>query len=152
MALNTITLTPNLTKKHVMVTTQRRCQFQPRGLHESLTWLLMHCLCSSKREVFFFSFCKQCPGWQPSWISDQHKKLAHIYKATTGLLLPGYLWLPSWISDQQQKIKTLQWVSEWVIIVQWQHSNFSAISWREKVNVNFQWDNDEVLFVLDQYA
>ena len=43
-------------------------------------------------------------------------------------------------------------VSEWVIIVQWQHSNFSAISWREKVNVNFQWDNDEVLFVLDQYA
>ena len=114
MALNTITLTPNLTKKHVMVTTQRRCQFQPRGLHESLTWLLMHCLCSSKREVFFFSFCKQCPGWQPSWISDQHKKLAHIYKATTGLLLPGYLWLPSWISDQQQKIKTLQWVSEWV--------------------------------------
>jgi len=45
-----------------------------RGSHESLTWLLMHYLCSSKREVFFFTFCKQCPGWQPSWISDQHKK------------------------------------------------------------------------------
>jgi hypothetical protein len=27
---------------------------------------------------------------------------------------------------------------------------FSAISWREQVN--FQWDNDEVRFVLDQHA
>ena len=29
-----------------------------------------------------------------------------------------------------------------------QLSNFSAISWREQVN--FQWDDDEVRFVLDQ--
>ena len=29
-------------------------------------------------------------------------------------------------------------------------SNFSAISWREQVN--FQWDDDEVRFVLDQHA
>jgi hypothetical protein len=29
-------------------------------------------------------------------------------------------------------------------------SNFSTISWREKVN--FQWDDDEVRFVLDQHA
>ena len=27
---------------------------------------------------------------------------------------------------------------------------FSAISWREQVN--FQWDNDEINFVLDQHA
>jgi hypothetical protein len=39
---------------------------------------------------------------------------------------------------------------EWVIIiVQRQLSNFSAFSWREEVN--FQWDDDEVHFVLDQH-
>jgi hypothetical protein len=37
-----------------------------------------------------------------------------------------------------------------MIVVQSQLSNFSAISWREQVN--FQWDNDEVRFVLDQYG
>jgi hypothetical protein len=38
----------------------------------------------------------------------------------------------------------------WVIVVQCQFSIFSAISWREQVN--FQWDDDEVCFVLDQQA
>ena len=42
------------------------------------------------------------------------------------------------------------WVSEWVIVVQRQLSNFTAISWREQVN--FQWDDDEVRFVLDQHT
>jgi hypothetical protein len=39
-------------------------------------------------------------------------------------------------------------ITEWVIVV----INFSAtcISWR--VQVNFQWDDDEVCFVLDQHA
>ena len=41
-------------------------------------------------------------------------------------------------------------VNEWVIVVKPQFSNFSAISWREQVN--FQWDDDEVRFVLDQHA
>jgi hypothetical protein len=36
------------------------------------------------------------------------------------------------------------------IVVQRKRSNFSAISWREQVN--FQWDDDEVRFVLDQHA
>jgi hypothetical protein len=31
-----------------------------------------------------------------------------------------------------------------------QLSNFSAISWRERVN--FQWDDDEVCFVLHQHT
>ena len=43
---------------------------------------------------------------------------------------------------------------EWVIVVQRQLSNFSAIPWWEQVN--FQWeeddDDDEVHFVLDQHA
>ena len=39
---------------------------------------------------------------------------------------------------------------EWVIIVLCQFSNFSAISWREQVN--FQWDDDEVCLVLDQHV
>ena len=43
-----------------------------------------------------------------------------------------------------------EWVSEWVIVVYRQFSNFSAISWREQVN--FQWDDDEVHFVLDKHA
>jgi hypothetical protein len=38
--------------------------------------------------------------------------------------------------------------SKWVIVAKCQLSNISAISWREQVN--FQWDYDEVRFVLDQ--
>jgi len=41
-------------------------------------------------------------------------------------------------------------MSEWVIVASRQFSNLSAISWREQVN--FQWDYDEVLFVLEQHA
>jgi len=37
-----------------------------------------------------------------------------------------------------------------VIVVKRQLNNFSAISWRE--HVNFQWDDDEVSIVLDQHA
>ena len=40
--------------------------------------------------------------------------------------------------------------SEWVIVVKCQLSNFSAISWWEQVN--FQWNYDEVYIVLDQHA
>ena len=40
---------------------------------------------------------------------------------------------------------------EWVIVAYRKLSNVSlAISWREQVN--FQWDDDEVRFVLDQHA
>ena len=40
---------------------------------------------------------------------------------------------------------------EWVIVVLCQLSIFSAVSWLEQVN--FQWDDDdEVRFVLDQHA
>jgi hypothetical protein len=39
--------------------------------------------------------------------------------------------------------------SEWVIVALWQ-SNFSAISWWEQAN--FQRDDDEIRFVLDQHA
>jgi hypothetical protein len=41
-------------------------------------------------------------------------------------------------------------MSGWVIVVSRQFSNFSAILWWEQVN--FQWDDDEVCFVLDQHA
>jgi len=37
---------------------------------------------------------------------------------------------------------------ELVIAVLHQFNNFSAISWREQVN--YQWDDDKVRFVLDQ--
>jgi hypothetical protein len=37
-----------------------------------------------------------------------------------------------------------------MIVVSRQFSNFSAISWREQVN--FQWDDDEARFVLDQHV
>jgi hypothetical protein len=44
----------------------------------------------------------------------------------------------------QFKSEKLQ-VSEWLLF---NASNFSDISWREQIN--FQWDDDEVRFVLDQ--
>jgi hypothetical protein len=37
-------------------------------------------------------------------------------------------------------------VSEWLLF----NANSSAMSWREQIN--FQWDDDEVCFVLDQHA
>jgi hypothetical protein len=40
--------------------------------------------------------------------------------------------------------------SEWVIIVWCQLGNISDISWVEQVN--FQWDDDEVHFLLDQHT
>jgi hypothetical protein len=42
------------------------------------------------------------------------------------------------------------YMSEWVIVVKRQLSNYSAISWREQVNV--QWDDDGVRIVLDEHA
>ena len=41
-------------------------------------------------------------------------------------------------------------VIEWVTVVKHQLSNVSVISWWEQVN--FQWDDDDVHFVLDQHA
>ena len=40
-------------------------------------------------------------------------------------------------------------VSDWVSVAKRQFSHFSVISWRE---VNFQWDDDEVRFVLEKHA
>ena len=40
------------------------------------------------------------------------------------------------------------WIIEWLLLHQF--SKFAAISWREQVN--FQWDDDEVRFVLDQHT
>jgi hypothetical protein len=40
--------------------------------------------------------------------------------------------------------------SDWGIVVDRQFNNFSAISWREQAN--FQWNDDDVRFALDQYA
>ena len=44
--------------------------------------------------------------------------------------------------------KILKEMGEWVIVVQCQISNFSAISWQGQVT--FQWDYDDVSFLLDQ--
>ena len=41
-------------------------------------------------------------------------------------------------------------MSDWVIVVELQVSNSSAISWREQAM--FWWDDDYVHFVLDQQA
>ena len=47
-------------------------------------------------------------------------------------------------------VSTFDWLSEWVIVPYCKFSNFSAILWREQVN--YQWDDDEVRFVLDEHA
>ena len=54
-----------------------------------------------------------------------------------------YWFISTWID-------LIQYLSEWVIVVYRQlFSNFSAISWWEQVNV--QWDDDEICFVIDQH-
>jgi hypothetical protein len=70
--------------------------------------------------------------WSPSWMcslmrhfSSHWLVLSYAYKITLQVLSPG---------------------DEWMIVDYRQISNFSAISWREQVN--FQWDGDDVLFVL----
>jgi hypothetical protein len=52
--------------------------------------------------------------------------------------------------NKKNTINKIRPKSEWVIVVWHQLSNFPAISWREQGN--FQWDDDDVRFVLDQYA
>jgi len=47
-------------------------------------------------------------------------------------------------------VEHFQSLSEWVIVVECQFSNFPAISWQEQVH--FQWEDDEVCFVPDQHA
>jgi hypothetical protein len=47
-------------------------------------------------------------------------------------------------------VSSFDWLGEWVIVVYCQFSNSSAILWREQVN--YQWYDDEVRFVLDQHA
>jgi len=57
----------------------------------------------------------------------------------------------SYFRKQEGQYGFSEWVSEWVsdcCLMPIQH--FSAISWREQVN--FQWDDDDVRFVLDQHA
>ena len=46
--------------------------------------------------------------------------------------------------------EAVEWVSEWVSECCLTPTNFSDISWREPVN--FQWDEYEFHFVLDQHA
>ena len=47
------------------------------------------------------------------------------------------------------QISVNEWVSEWLLLIA-NSAIFSAMSWREPVN--FQWDDDDVRFVLDQHA
>ena len=52
-------------------------------------------------------------------------------------------------TKEKKKIKPSDQEAERSIVVQCQIRNFSTISWREQVN--FQRDDDEVHFVLDQH-
>jgi hypothetical protein len=54
---------------------------------------------------------------------------------------------PTQFFSKTHMSRTLEWVSDCCLTPIQQ---FSAISWREQVN--FQWDDDEVRFVLDQHA
>ena len=49
------------------------------------------------------------------------------------------------LKSAENIIRMSEWVSEWLLLRQ--HSNFSAISWREQVN--FLWEDDEFLFILE---
>jgi hypothetical protein len=52
------------------------------------------------------------------------------------------------IIKDTKKYSIIEWVSDCCLTPTQQF--FSAISWWEQVN--FQWDDDEVCFVLDQHA
>ena len=54
------------------------------------------------------------------------------------------------LGHSKNYLPCIRWKSVWVIIVYRQFRNFSALSWREQVN--YQWDDDEVRFVLDEHA
>jgi len=43
---------------------------------------------------------------------------------------------------------SLEWVSEWLLF---NASNSAISAWSRREQVNFQWDDDEVRFVLDQH-
>ena len=95
-----------------------------------------------------------------------NKCIITSYQDRCNFLLTGVLWKepilllyissdrPSFVNILRRKIhacskcKMPDGSSEWVIVVLLQLSNLSAILWWEQVN--FQWNDDEVRFVLDQ--
>jgi hypothetical protein len=97
----------------------------------------------TERAVFYFLKCI----WTCLY-SYTYTELAWVSECVS-------VWVSEWVSEWVGEWVS-EWVSEWVRWVsEWvrcQFSNMSAtgISWREQVN--FQWDDDEVRFVLDQHA
>ena len=114
----------------------------------SLTLLLYHpCLSSIFEVVYikrkrkfadFFFYCLFIYGLQLEIQLSRGEWLeSHLP------VEPCHIFLP--VSSQGQDFQR-----EWVVVVQRQFRNFSAISWLEQVN--FQWDDNEVRFVLNQHA
>ena len=86
-------------------------------------------------------------------------KLNIFFHEKLGMKLKSHRngWWRSWrILLQQPSRVVSEWrnsrsmLSEWVIVVHANSAILSAISSREQVN--FQWDDDEARFVLDQHA
>ena len=66
------------------------------------------------------------------WVNEKYKRVNEKYK---------------WVNEKYKWVnEKYKWVDEWLLFI----ANFSAISWREQVNL--QWDDNEVCFLLDQHA
>jgi hypothetical protein len=69
------------------------------------------------------------------------------------------MFFPRWIlrnvfprkpTENTVLIQTIAYSDEWVIVIQDQMRNFSAISWRDQVTIRL--DDDDFRFVLDQHT
>jgi hypothetical protein len=80
--------------------------------------------------LMWSSLCTVKPSHVVTSMYSQTCSCGHLY-VQSNLLMWSPL-LSAWVSDCCQ------------------FSNFSAVSWREQVN--YQWNDDEVRFVLDQHA
>ena len=71
-------------------------------------------------------------------------RVVYFYKKGLGL------WCLTPLSLIFQLYRDKKGMSKWVVVVELQISNFSAISWREHDSVG--WNDDNICFVLDQHA
>jgi hypothetical protein len=141
----------NKTDRHDVTQILLKVALDTINQNQTCTFFFVH-----EYQHFAFSFCRVFPqliGYSTVWPGWSNGYL--------GADLLVILWMCSlmrhfsshWLLlSYAYKITLLVLSSggEWMIVDYRQISNFSAISWREQVN--FQWDDDEVRFVLDHHA
>ena len=99
--------------------------------------------------LIFFTYLPKAKFWKTFYLFKFFHNF-HLSESNWVSVKTELWWLIPFNASEQFLNDIHDQNSEWVIVVSCQLGNFSAISitWREQVN--FHWDDDGILFVLDQ--